>query len=303
MLTTIRRNFWEIRKRHPIANGVWETLRGRKHPIFLEFPLRPKPRYGYGKFPSHPQLTTMLARREDTYRAHLNSFLALSEHLARIPYSVPAGDVGEPAWANGSFPALDAIALYGLVAQLNPATYLEVGYGNSTKFARRAVEDHQLRTRIVAVDPYTKAGVDDQCDQIIHDTMENLDLQLFRELRAGDILFIDGSHWVFQNSDVVVFFLDVLPALPAGVWVHIHDITLPNDYGPDFVERYWSEQYMLAAYLLGGGQGIEIQLPNHYLWRDSGLVSILEPLRQSTQLGDAPLVGSSFWFRTTERAG
>lgn len=301
MLTSLRSSFWNFRKRHRVANGVWETLRGKKHPVFLEFPVEPRPRYGYGEFPAHPQLLALLAAKDDVYRGHLEAFVGLKESFARIPLSAPNGDATVAVWANGSFPALDAVALYGFVSLLRPATYLEVGYGNSTKFARRAVTDHALATRIVAVDPYTKAGVDQQCDLIIHEPLESLDLDLFKQLVAGDILVIDGSHWVFQNSDVVVFFLEILPSLPAGVWVHIHDITLPVDYGPDFVERYWSEQYMLAAYLLGGGAGIEIQLPNHYLWHDSGLASILEPLRRGTPLGEVPMVGSSFWFTTVER--
>jgi len=301
MLTTIRRNLWEIRKRYPLADGVWEVIRGKKFPIFLEFPIQPKPRYGHGDFPAHPQISDILAARDEVYRTHLESFLELADSFTDIPLHAVNGDGNRAMWGNGSFPALDAIALYSFVTKLNPATYLEVGYGNSTRFARRAIRDHRLRTRIVAIDPYTKPGVDEQCDEIIHDTMENLDLRLFTGLEPGDILFIDGSHWVFQNSDVVVFFLDVLPALPPGVWVHLHDITLPNDYGPDFTHRYWSEQYMLAAYLLGGMAGIEIQLPNHYLWRDTDMTSILDPLREGTPLGQVPMVGSSFWFRTVDR--
>lgn len=35
-----------------------------------------------------------------------------------------------------------------------------------------------------------------------------------------------------MNSDVTVFFIDILPRLRSGVIGHVHDITLPYDY-PD----------------------------------------------------------------------
>lgn len=49
----------------------------------------------------------------------------------------------------------------------NPATYLEVGSGNSTRFARRAITVHGLRTRIVSIDPEPRAVVDELCDEVV----------------------------------------------------------------------------------------------------------------------------------------
>ncbi len=63
----------------------------------------------------------------------------------------------------------------------------------------------------------------------------------------------------------MVFFLELLPALPKGCVYGIHDIYLPYDYSTDFVERQYTEQYMLAAYLLGGGDGDTVELPTCYL--------------------------------------
>ncbi len=34
----------------------------------------------------------------------------------------------------------------------------------------------------------------------------------------------------------------------------VHDIFLPDDYPPEWADRYYSEQYLLAAWLLGGGE-------------------------------------------------
>ena len=66
-------------------------------------------------------------------------------------------------------------------------------------------------------------------------------------LSAGDMVFIDNSHRAFQNSDVTVFFTEVLPALPAGVAYGIHDIFLPDDYPAGWSDRFYNEQYLLAA--------------------------------------------------------
>jgi hypothetical protein len=84
---------------------------------------------------------------------------------------------------------------------------------------------------------------------------------------AGDVLFFDGSHRCLQNSDVTAFFLDVLPELPSGVIVGIHDIVLPNDYPSVWKDRYYSEQYILAAYLLGAQERVSISWAAGYVVR------------------------------------
>jgi len=87
---------------------------------------------------------------------------------------------------------------------------------------------------------------------VIPRPVEDLDLELFRNLAANDVLFIDSSHVVKTGSDVVREYLEILPALPPGVLVHVHDIFLPWDYPRDLVVKnlcFWSEQYLLQAFL------------------------------------------------------
>jgi hypothetical protein len=83
-------------------------------------------------------------------------------------------------------------------------------------------------------------------------------------LKAGDILFHDGSHLTFNGADTVRLFLEILPALQAGVLVHIHDINLPFEYTSDFLRRGYSEQYMLATALLFG-TAWQVRLPVAWL--------------------------------------
>jgi hypothetical protein len=115
-------------------------------------------------------------------------------------------------------------------------------------------------------------------------------------LGPGDVVFLDGSHRVGMASDVTVFFLEVLPRLPPGVLVHVHDVYLPNDYPPELVERNYSEQYMLAAVLFAAGSKFLIEFPAFYVTH-SGLVNLgVDPWRRLAAAGLA-IHGESFWFR------
>lgn len=189
----------------------------------------------------------------------------------------------------------DSAALYVFLAAGNPQRYVEVGSGNSTKFARRAIRDHELRTRISSIDPRPRADIDSLADTVIRRPLEDIDLSVITSLSAGDILFIDGSHRCFMNSDVTVTFLEILPRLSSGVRVHIHDIFLPYDYPRGWEDRYYSEQYLLAAYLLGGGRRLRILLPNAFVTADAELGQILAPIWAQPGLEGVERVGCSFW--------
>ena len=67
------------------------------------------------------------------------------------------------------------------------------------------------------------------------------------------MLFIDSSHILMPGTDVDFLFNHVLPALPAGVLVHIHDVFLPDDYPAEWDWRGYNEQLGVAALLQGGG--------------------------------------------------
>jgi hypothetical protein len=115
------------------------------------------------------------------------------------------------------------------------------------------------------------------------------------EIRSGDILFFDGSHRAFQNSDVTVFFLEVLPSLPSGVTVQIHDIVLPEDYPPEWHTRLYSEQYLLAAMLLAKESPFRTLLPNCFACLDP----VLRPKADALVTPHmSHVVGGSFWLET-----
>jgi hypothetical protein len=222
------------------------------------------------------------------------SFLQFKEKLLLIPRG-PASDATSPAWENAMFPALDAIALYCMLSLGRPALYVEIGAGHSTRFARRAINDNALPTSIICIDPAPGLNVESVADEIISSKLEDTDPALFGRLNAGDILFVDGSHRVFMNSDTTVLFLEILPALKPGTIVHFHDIHLPYDYPPEWNSLYYNEQYLLAVYLMSGR--LEILLPNAFVTRDTQLHDILKSIWASPQMAGLPTYGGSFWGR------
>jgi len=264
-----------------------------KKPTF-DYPYNPKARE-WGNTKAIQRLRGLIAAPSDGYRALLDRIAEFLPYFEAIPLHEPQ-DVTSPYWLNGWFPALDSISLYGLLALRNPHAYVEVGSGNSTKFARRAIRDHNLRTKVISIDPHPRAEIDHICDQVIRRPCEDVDVAFFDTLTANDILFIDNSHRSFQNSDVTVFFMEILPALPKGMVVGVHDIFLPEDYISSWEDRYYNEQYLLGAYLFGGLDGGSILLPNWFVTKEPTLKARLDAIWSSGPLQGLEDRGGAFWM-------
>jgi hypothetical protein len=267
-------------------------------PIFVDYEVHPAPRYGYGK-PPHAELFQLLNANRERYAKTLLEIFEFTAQLRDIPAHAPE-DTGAPYWLNGYLQGLDAASLYAFLCARDPRVYLEIGSGNSTKFARKAICDSRLRTRITSIDPHPRAEVDRLCDETLRVPLEEVDPSVFDTLDAGDILFVDGSHRAFMNSDVTVVFLEVLPRLKRGVLVYIDDIYLPLDYPPEWIERYYSEQYLLAVLLLGDSARYDVFFPCHFVWNHPELRKILDPLWSHGVMGTTPAAGNGFWLQIAE---
>jgi hypothetical protein len=286
-------------ERHPVLHGTVLSAFGLRRPIFVQDPGRPEPRFGYGR-PEHPRIRALLERGRARYAERLDRFACMRDWLAAIPLRA-SQDGLEPYWDNGWLPPLDALALYGFLAEGDPRRYVEIGSGNSTRFARRAIGDHGLRTQVTSIDPAPRAQVDALCDEVVRKPLARADVELFAGLGAGDVVFLDGSHRVFMGSDVNVFFLEILPVLRPGVLVQVHDILLPSDYPPQWRWRHYSEQYLLAAFLLAGSALLEVELPNAFVNGDRALRGLVEPLWRRISLTQE-YTPASFWLRIGEEA-
>lgn len=167
---------------------------------------------------------------------------------------------------------LDAAVYYALLREIKPSKVIEIGCGYSTQIAAKAIAMNQQEGKagkIICIEPYPEPQLLEANleFQLINERVENIELKVFEQLGAGDILFIDSTHTVKFGSDVCREILEILPAIPGGVWIHFHDIFFPYDYPPKWLieeRRAWNEQYMLEAFLAYNSR-FEVVLTNHWL--------------------------------------
>lgn len=158
---------------------------------------------------------------------------------------------------NGAFESGDAEYWYNLIRLKKPNRIIEVGGGNSTLIAIKAIKKNEeeipgYKCKHICIEPYEMRWLERTGVTIIRKKIENVDKVLFSELAEDDILFIDSSHIIRPQGDVLFEYLELLPSLNKGVIVHIHDIFSPKDYRDDWIRRevkFWNEQYLLEAFL------------------------------------------------------
>ena len=220
------------------------------------------------------------------------------DELRDIPQE--SSDPSVYSWKNPFFNNADALAYYGLIRARKPARVIEIGCGWSSLLLAKAVlaNDAQTgrRTEVTQVEPYPRKNVLKALPSHwkLHESiLQRAPLELFETLRAGDVLFYDGSHVSKAASDVNWFFFEVLPRVASGVIIHVHDIFFPNDYPEDWIMnrgQTWNEQYILHA-LLAGGDRYRIEICNamlgHLRRQD------VEKLYKGVQ----PAFGCSIWLR------
>jgi hypothetical protein len=260
--------------------------------LFLEYPIQFKPRYGVGQ-PPHHQLAKIIDKNRPDFENWLKRMLTYTSEFQRIGFQYSPS---LPYWNNGYLPGLDMIALYTLLAELKPGKYIEIGSGNSTRVAHLCKKDQNLSTQIISIDPQPRNEIDHLADEIIRSPLENTSLNLPEVLNPGDILFVDNSHRILPNSDSMVFFMEILPRLKPGVIVHLHDIYLPYDYPQEFCERFYSEQYGLAIWLLANPEKSKIIFPAFFISQDKELSKVLKDFWKLEGMNRVEQHGGSFWF-------
>jgi len=286
--------------------GLWHHLdqmaRGR-HPVYLDYPVHPERRYGWGR-PAHASLETLVRGSRERCAALLGQ---MEDRVADSLREIPIGaspDPTVPHWANDYIGSLDAATLHGFPLLFGSRRYVEIGSGNSTKFVRHGAKRHGLDLHVTSIDPHPRAEIDDLCDVVVRAALEAAPLDVFDALEANDVVMCDGSHRCLQNSDVTVFFLDVLPRLREGVLVYIDDVYLPWDYPAEWEARYYSEQYLLAVLLLADrGHRYEVLFPGHLTSVDPELGAAVDRFWRRAAVPDlVPLHANGFWIRVRERA-
>jgi len=279
-----------------LIKSLYRFLSPKWQNLFMEYKVDFKPRYGHGQS-AHALLYELINKNRSIYSDILNEALQYKQVFQGIKKMNEENDEIKPVYNNEFLPGLDIIGIYTIISKFRPNTYIEVGSGNSTKVAYKAIKDNELNTKLISIDPAPRAEIDQLADKIIRKPFENTDFDFIYSLKENDILFIDNSHRILPNSDSMVFYLEVLPKLPKGVIVHIHDIYLPYDYPQVMCDRFYSEQYGLAMYLLANSTKYQTILPNYFISEDKELSSILNPIWQHPNLDNVERHGGSYWLK------
>jgi hypothetical protein len=152
---------------------------------------------------------------------------------------------------------IEAQALHGFIRSKKPKKIIEIGSGVSTYCMLKAVEINQKEenknTQITCIDPFPSKKIKARQDvNLIKNKVQSVPVSKFKDLSAGDFLFIDSSHTVRPGGDVNYLILEVLPRLASGVFVHFHDIFLPYDYPRNVLKTYfqWMETSLLRAFMI-----------------------------------------------------
>jgi len=188
---------------------------------------------------------------------------SLLQIMAGIYPSLPFGDEAREGlryrFNNPFFCYADAIYLHCLLRLRGPQRLIEVGSGFSSAVVLDTNE-HFLNKSIAItfIEPNPerlhmtmRSGDQDRCRVLVR-RVQDVPLEIFEELTANDILFIDSSHVSKVGSDVNHLFFHVLPRLAPGVLIHIHDIFYPFEYPVDWFRegRAWNEAYLVRAFLM-----------------------------------------------------
>lgn len=245
----------------PLARHAMSLL--RFHPALADhWGYHIRPIHYYEPLPDFSAITDRQAKRRRVPQAvdfDLAGQLRLMERLGHA-YGAEVAQIesrGAFDFTNDYFPGLDAAVYYALIRDLRPACVMEIGAGFSTRIGDQALQRNRAEGHdgeLVCIEPFPQPRLTDHMPQIslVEQPVEAIDLEFFDRLQANDILMIDSSHTVKFGGDVCREFLEILPRLKPGVWIHVHDIFFPFDYPSDWLvarRLAWTEQYLLEAFL------------------------------------------------------
>jgi hypothetical protein len=227
--------------------------------------------------------------------------LRYGDEIAALPRTRTGGDglfVENPFFGAG-----DIGYWYNLLRARKPRRLIEIGSGYSTLVARRAIarttaDGAPHRTEHVCIEPHPSPIVRRLAAEgevrLLEERVERVGREMFGELGDGDVLFIDSSHMIRPQGDVLFEYLELLPSLRPGVIVHVHDIFSPRDYLERWLRDggvFWNEQYLLESFL-----------SNNREWKIIGAVNLLahdhfERLRRATPFLTPDTEPGSFYIQ------
>lgn len=236
----------------------------------------------------------------ESVQLELLSEFVWADELLEIPRD--ATDRREFYYNNEFFQSGDAEVLYSMIRRFRPSRVVEIGSGQSTLLAAAAIaanarEDEAYTCTHTCIEPYEVPWLEDVGVDVLRTRVEDVGLDLFRSLERDDVLFIDSSHVIRPQGDVLFEYLEVLPTLRPGVIIHVHDIFTPRDYPHEWVvdlRRMWNEQYLLEAFLTNNPDFEVLAALNFLKHRHPAALSTACPILAEEIEAREP---GSIWFR------
>lgn len=196
------------------------------------------------------------------------------------------------AWADGS-------VLHAMLRHLRPRHYVEIGCGWSSACALDTLERLDgAECEVVLIEPYPQlvrqlVGASRVPMTLIPRRVQDVPLNVYAMLGAGDVLFIDSTHVLRTGSDVCFELFEILPRLASGVVVHLHDVFWPFEYPEEWVvreNRSWNELYALRAYLTNNADWDILFFSDYFASQERALIEATFP-------GFLRNRGGSLWLR------
>jgi len=203
---------------------------------------------------------------------------------------------------NPSYSYSDAIFLYCMMRHIRPRKIVEVGSGYSSCVILDTNElffDNEISCTFI--DPYPQLllslikNSDKDRIEILQKRLQDIEVEKFCMLSAGDMVIIDSTHVSKVDSDVNYIFSKLLPHLNRGIYIHFHDIFYPFEYPKEWIYegKAFNEDYMLRAFLQYN-KAFKVVLFNHFM----------ELFHRDKFLKEMPLClknyGGSIWIKRIE---
>ncbi len=244
------------------------------------------PGHYYSPLPDLDEVRRNEARLFDSFPRQLPGIdmreaaqLALLERFALLYPDIPFDDQPRPGlrfhYKNPAYGHSDAIMLHCMLRTLQPRRLVEVGCGYSSCVTLDTNEHFlhgQLQTTFIEPFPDLLRSLIKPADAagstILAQPLQEVDLDVFRQLGDNDVLFVDSTHVGKIGSDVNRLLFEVFPVLAPGVVIHLHDIFFPFEYPKRWLYegRAWNEAYLLRAFLQYN-RSFEVLLMNSFMSR------------------------------------
>lgn len=197
-----------------------------------------------------------------------------TEYYAELPFTREKQSNLRYHFENDYYSYSDGVVLYSMIRHFKPKRIIEIGSGFSSA---NILDTNELffanKLDITFIEPFPEerlfaimTEIDKKRTTVFKSDVQLIPLEVFKNLQAGDILFVDSTHAVKTGSDVNYILFEILPALESGVLIHFHDIYYPFEYPKDwvFMGFGWNEAYFLKAFLMNNHK-FEIRLFTDYL--------------------------------------